>query len=91
MSAARKMTGVALAAAAAGMFMTVGVATTASAAEAGKVHCEGVNACKGKADCKTASNACKGMNSCKGKGFMIMTQAECDKAKAHMKDMDKMK
>jgi hypothetical protein len=82
MSAVKKLTGVALAAAAAGMFMTAGM-TNAVAAE-GKVHCEGVNSCKGKSDCKTAANSCKGMNSCKGKGFLIMTQPECDKAKAQM-------
>ncbi len=37
-------------------------------AEAGKVHCQGVNACKGKSACKTAANDCAGMNACKGKG-----------------------
>src|SRR3546814_4038505 len=30
------------------------------------VHCYGVNACKGHADCKTTQHECKGMNSCKG-------------------------
>lgn len=84
MSAVKKMTGMALAAAAASMFMTVGAATTAVAAEA-TIHCQGVNSCKGKADCQTANNACKGMNSCKGKGFLDMTQSECNKAKAQMK------
>jgi len=83
MSAVKKMTGIALAAAAARMFMTVGVATTAVAAEA-TIHCQGVNSCKGKADCKTAHNACKGMNSCKGQGFLDMSQSECDKTKAQM-------
>lgn len=34
-----------------------------------KVHCYGVNTCKGTADCKTTANACKGMNACKGHGF----------------------
>lgn len=47
-----------------------------------KVHCEGVNACKGKGECKTAANECGGLNSCKGKGWVSMTQAECDAAKA---------
>lgn len=83
MSAVKKMTGIALAAAAASMFMTVGVATTAVAAEAA-IHCEGVNSCKGKSDCKTANNACKGMNACKGHGFLTMSQSECDKTKAQM-------
>ncbi len=88
MSAVKRITGVALAAAAASMFMTVGVASSAVAAEA-KIHCDGVNSCKGKTDCKTASNECKGMNSCKGKGFIAMTAAECDQAKASMKKMEK--
>ena len=43
-----------------------------------KVHCSGVNACKGTSECKTATTSCKGTNSCKGKGWMSMTQAECD-------------
>jgi hypothetical protein len=51
-------------------------------AEAQKIHCDGVNACKGQSDCKTATNDCKGQNSCKGKGFLAMTQEECDAAKA---------
>ena len=79
----RILSGVALAAAAAVMFSTVG-ATTASAAE-GKTKCEGVNACKGQSACKSANNACKGQNSCKGKGFLEMTKAECDAAKAKSK------
>jgi len=76
----RKMTSVALAAAAAVMFSTAFVGT-ASADEA-KVKCEGVNSCKGKSACKSANNSCKGQNSCKGKGFVEMTQAKCDAAKA---------
>ena len=49
-----------------------------------KMKCEGVNGCKGKSACKTASNACAGQNGCAGKGFMMMTQAECDAAKKNM-------
>ena len=60
----RKMTSVALAAAAA-MAFSMAAVTNASAADA-KVHCEGVN-------------------SCKGKGFLEMTQAQCDAAKAKAK------
>jgi hypothetical protein len=76
----KKMSSVALAAAAAMAFSMVAV-TNASAADA-KVKCEGVNSCKGQSACKTANNACKGQNSCKGKGFLEMTQAKCDAAKA---------
>ena len=48
----------------------------------GMVKCEGVNSCKGHSDCKTAENACKGKNGCGGKGFKMMSQADCDAAKA---------
>lgn len=77
-----KLSGVALAAAAAAMFSFISVASADEGAKhEGKVHCEGVNACKGSSACKTANNACKGQNSCKGMGFLDMTQAECDAAK----------
>lgn len=42
-----------------------------------KVHCYGLNACKGQADCKTASNACKGLNACKAQGFKGVTAKSC--------------
>jgi len=48
--------------------------------EAKKVHCYGVNSCKGSSDCKTAHNECKGMNSCKGHGFKEMTAEACTAA-----------
>ena len=79
----RVLSSVALAAAAAVMFSTVAVST--ASAEEGKVKCEGVNSCKGHSACKGANNACKGQNSCKGKGWMEMTQAQCDAAKAKSK------
>jgi hypothetical protein len=79
----RVLSGVALAAAAAVMFSTVAM-TTAQADEA-KVKCQGVNSCKGQSACKSANNACKGQNSCKGKGFVEMSKADCDAAKAKAK------
>jgi hypothetical protein len=79
----KKMTGIALATAAAGLFAVTAVGPTA--AQAAKVKCEGVNSCKGQSDCKSAQGSCKGLNSCKGQGFKEMTQAECDKAKMAMK------
>jgi hypothetical protein len=75
MSTAKKLTGLVLAAAAAGLF--AGTPATVAAAEAGKVHCLGINGCKGKSDCKTASNACKGQNACKGKGMTVTSEKEC--------------
>lgn len=72
---AKKLTGLVIAAAAAGMFAAAPVAHADQ--HMGKVHCTGINACKGKSDCKTASNACKGMNACKGKGMIVMSEKEC--------------
>lgn len=88
MNAVKKLSGIALAAAAAGMFMSVSVGNAVAgdkAADKGKTQCEGVNACKGTGSCKSAHNACKGQNACKGKGVMEMSAADCkaaqDKAK----------
>jgi uncharacterized membrane protein len=73
-----------IAAAAAGLFLAgaSGVASADQHEAAAKVKCEGVNSCKGKSDCKTAHNSCKGKNNCNGMGFLNLTQAECDAAKA---------
>jgi hypothetical protein len=79
----KRLTGIALATAAAGMFAMT--AAGPAAAQAAKVKCEGVNACKGQGGCKSAKNSCKGQNACKGQGFVEMTKADCDKAKAEMK------
>lgn len=84
MNAVKRLTGVAIAAAAAGMFMTVGVGN-AVAAEKGKTMCEGVSACKGQGACKTATSACKGQNACKGHGALEMTEADCKAAKEKAK------
>ena len=84
MTAVKKLTGIALACAAAGMFVTAGIGN-AIAAE-GKVRCEGVNACKGKSDCKSAKNACSpGQNACKGQGYVLMSEKDCKAAKAKAK------
>ena len=76
-----KLSSTALAAAAA-MLFTSGIATVSVAADAAKVHCTGVNSCKGTSACKSSSNSCKGMNSCKGTGWTSMSKADCDAAKA---------
>jgi hypothetical protein len=74
----------ALAAAAASVFMTaVGSFALAGVARAeDQIKCEGVNSCKGHGACKSAMNDCKGKNGCAGKGFLMLTPAECAKAKA---------
>lgn len=80
---ARKLSGIALATAAAGLFAVT--AAGPAAAQAAKVKCMGVNSCKGQGGCKGASNSCKGLNGCKGQGFVEMSEADCNKAKAAMK------
>ena len=75
MSSVKKVTGLAIATAAAGMFA---LAVPMSAAVAGEnVKCMGVNACKGHSSCKTADSSCKGHNSCKGKGFVSVSEEAC--------------
>ena len=76
MDRTKRLTGAALAMAAAGLLMTAAV-TPAIAQEGKKIHCEGVNVCKGHNDCKNAKNACKGQGACKGKGFVSMTKEQC--------------
>lgn len=70
--------GLLLATAVAALFMNGPVmAEEQGAAQEAKVHCGGINACKGQSECKTANNACKGQNSCKGQGFLTTTEKEC--------------
>lgn len=73
-----KASGVTLAATAAALLIGGATMAPTSAQAEDKVHCFGINACKGQGACKTASNACKGQNACKGKGFVSLTKAECD-------------
>jgi hypothetical protein len=82
----KNTSGATLATAAAILFSTGFVSTTFAGSDA-KIHCTGVNACKGQSACKSASNACKGQNSCKGKGFLEMTQDECKDAQDRARDL----
>jgi hypothetical protein len=68
--------GALIAALAAGLF-GAGTPLVASAADAAKVRCQGINACKGKSACHSAANACAGQNGCKGKGWIEATEKEC--------------
>ena len=76
-----KLTGVALAAAAATLFIagcaSERSAPTQTADSSVKVKCYGANSCKGQAECKTGMNSCKGQNSCKGHGYVTMTEKAC--------------
>lgn len=72
--------GLSIAAAAAALFATTGIASVAQAAD-GMVKCSGINSCKGTSECKTAKSECKGHNSCKGQGWTSKPSAEeCSKA-----------
>lgn len=75
MNAAKTLTGIALATAAAAMFALAPVPAMAGEKT---VKCMGVNACKGHSSCKTASSSCKGQNSCKGQGFVEVSKEVCD-------------
>jgi hypothetical protein len=70
------LSGVAIAAAAAGLFITQTV-VPAAAADTAKVHCAGVNSCKGKSECKSGNSSCKGQNSCKGQGWLPLDEKTC--------------
>ena len=81
MNQAKKLSGVALATAAAALVLSgcaSNAGSTGGATKTAKVHCSGINACKGHSACQTATSACKGQNSCKGKGWVSTTKAECD-------------
>lgn len=78
MSSKNKLAAAALATTAAAVFAMAPMSAAQAASAEPKVHCFGVNKCKGHNDCKTATNACKGHASCKGQGFVSMSQHACD-------------
>ena len=84
MQKSKSLGALSLAAAAALLFNATPLAT-ANAADAAKVKCEGANACKGQSACHTATSGCQGQNSCKGKGYLMLSKADCDAAKAKLK------
>lgn len=78
MSKQLKMSSIAMATLAAGLFAMQGpVAAEAKDTTAETVHCLGVNACKGMSSCMTADSSCSGQNSCKGKGYVEMSRKAC--------------
>lgn len=77
MTSRRKFTTIALASTAAALFSVAPINAVQAGSDA-KVHCFGVNKCKGHNDCKTANNACKGHASCKGTGFVTMSKHACE-------------
>ena len=45
---------------------------------AAKVHCLGINSCKGKSECAVdGKSTCKGKNACKGEGYLSLTAKKC--------------
>jgi uncharacterized membrane protein len=70
--------GAVLAAAAFSMAVSGAAFAPVAQADDAKVHCSGVNACKGQGECKTATNACKGQAACKGQGWISLSKADCD-------------
>jgi hypothetical protein len=71
------LSGAAIAATAASLFLSGAVAVSPAMAEEAKVQCAGVNSCKGKSECATAKNSCQGQNACKGKGWLSMSEKQC--------------
>ena len=69
--------GALIAAMAAGLF-SAGAPLLANAGDdSAKVHCQGVNSCKGKGSCHGAANSCAGQNGCKGMGWVEMSAKDC--------------
>ncbi len=79
MNHAKKLSGVALATATATLLLTgMSAAGIANAGEkVASVKCSGINSCKGKSACATATTACAGQNSCKGKGWIKTSAKDC--------------
>lgn len=77
MEKSKILSGVALAAVAAGLFITGAGVNAADQTGTVKSKCVGSNACKGHGACSSNSNACKGNNACKGQGWEMLTLKEC--------------
>jgi len=78
MNQVKKLSGVALASAAAALILSGVTATAVSAGEkVAEVKCSGINSCKGTSACATATSACQGQNSCKAQGWIKATAADC--------------
>ncbi len=75
----KKVNGLLVKAAMAGILGAMVAPGLAQADHHEKGHCMGANGCKGKSACNTANNACAGQNGCKGKGFLDSTKGECEK------------
>jgi len=54
-----------------------------------KVHCAGINACKGHGECAGDGHGCAGGNSCKGKGWVDVSAKECTEKKGTVMGQEK--
>ncbi|MGK0270683.1 MAG: hypothetical protein ACI88H_001331 [Cocleimonas sp.] len=84
MNSVSKISGIALASAAATLLLagcSAGssgkTAAPATAKQVANVKCSGINSCKGTSACATATSSCKGQNSCKGQGWVAATATDC--------------
>ena len=78
MTSKKKFAAAALATTAAAVFSMAPMSTAQAGSAEPKVHCFGVNKCKGHNDCKTEKNACKGHGAGKGQGFVTMSKHACE-------------
>ena len=83
MTAARKLSGISVAMAAAALF---GGLPAAAPASGETVRCHGVNDCRGRGSCATANNQCAGQNACRGKGVLEMSREACEQAKGRIEE-----
>ena len=76
----RVVRGAAISVAAAAAFygMYKSVDALAPKAAQGEIACWGINSCKGTTACTTAFNACTGQNACRGRGYLNVSEAECE-------------
>lgn len=55
----------------------LGLAAEAAEGDAEKVHCYGINQCKGTGDCSGKGHKCSGQNACKGQGHVNLPKDVC--------------
>lgn len=75
----RRIKGVLIATAVAGLFAANGAAASEDGGGTdAEVKCLGVNECKGNSQCGVpGGHSCHGENSCKGKGWIKMSEKDC--------------
>ena len=69
--------GMLLASAVTGLLTLAAPAGTATAGDAEKVHCYGVNKCKATGACGGKGHSCAGENACKGQGYLDIDKETC--------------